>query len=70
LIGLSKRFPIEAMSDILLHAREGHVVTLTINRPEKLNAMTKPLWKELGQTFEHLSQDNDVRCGRKIILTG
>ena len=55
------------MSDILLHAREGHVVTLTINRPEKLNAMTKPLWKELGQTFEHLSQDNDVRC---IVIRG
>jgi enoyl-CoA hydratase len=55
------------MTDILLQSREGAVVTLTINRPEKLNAMTKPLWRALGETVNALSADNSVRC---IILRG
>jgi len=55
------------MSDILLEWREGSIVTLTINRPEKLNAMTKPLWKGLGDAFIRLSGDDSVRC---IIIRG
>lgn len=55
------------MSDILLENREGFVVTLTINRPEKLNAMTKPLWQDLGDAFTKLSKDDSVRC---IIIRG
>lgn len=55
------------MTDILLQSREGAVVTLTINRPEKLNAMTKPLWRALGETVNALSADNSVRC---IVLRG
>jgi enoyl-CoA hydratase len=43
------------MSEILLQSREGDIVTLTINRPEKLNAMTKPLWGELGDAMVALS---------------
>ncbi len=55
------------MSNILLQNREGFIVTLTINRPEKLNAMTKPLWQELGDAFTKLSEDDSVRC---IIIRG
>jgi enoyl-CoA hydratase len=55
------------MSEILLQSREGAVVTLIINRPEKLNAMTKPLWRALGDTVNALSADNSVRC---IVLRG
>ena len=55
------------MSDILLRSREGSIVTLTINRPDKLNAMTKPLWRELGESFEQLSDDDSVRC---IVIRG
>jgi len=55
------------MSDILLQSRTDDIVTLTINRPEKLNAMTKPLWGELGDAIVALSDQDDVRC---IILRG
>ncbi|MDO9024165.1 enoyl-CoA hydratase-related protein [Zwartia sp.] len=55
------------MSEILLQARVDDIVTLTINRPEKLNAMTKPLWGELGDAIVALSAQDDVRC---IILRG
>jgi enoyl-CoA hydratase len=55
------------MDSILLEQREGDVVTLTINRPEKLNAMTKPLWQALGLSVERLSGDDSVRC---IVLRG
>ena len=55
------------MSELLLQSREADIVTLTINRPEKLNAMTKPLWGELGDAMVALSAQDDVRC---IILRG
>lgn len=55
------------MDNILLEHREGDVVTLTINRPEKLNAMTKPLWLALGRSVERLSNDLSIRC---LVLRG
>ena len=36
------------MSEELLVRRDAGIVTLVLNRPEKLNAMTKPLWRLLG----------------------
>ena len=35
------------MSSILL-AREGDVATVTLNRPDKLNAVDLAMWKRLG----------------------
>ena len=40
---------------------------VTINRPEKLNALNKETIQELHQTFNSLDKDKDVRA---IILTG
>jgi enoyl-CoA hydratase/carnithine racemase len=51
----------------LLEERDGGIVTLVINRPEKLNAMTKPLWRLLGETVRRLDADDTVRC---IVLRG
>lgn len=47
--------------------REGAIATVVLNRPEKLNALTRPMWAELGDTVHRLSQDTGVRC---IILRG
>lgn len=51
----------------LLLEREGFIATLTINRPHKLNALTKPLWKALGDAVTRLSADDSLRC---LILRG
>lgn len=55
------------MTSELLEERDGGIVTLTINRPAKLNAMTKPLWGLLGETVRRLDADDTVRC---IVLRG
>ena len=33
-----------------------YTVEVSLNRPEKLNALTKPMWKELGAVFKKLSK--------------
>lgn len=55
------------MSDLILVHRDGPIATVVLNRPEKLNAMTKPLWRRLGDVLTELSADDDVRC---IVLRG
>jgi len=45
----------------------GHVATVTLNRPDKLNAFTVAMVGELEQAFERLGEDENVRC---IVLTG
>ncbi len=52
---------------ILVDRDDNNIVTITINRPEKLNALTKTMWGKLGDTFAGLAKDDSVRC---IILTG
>lgn len=55
------------MSDLIQTQRHGAVVTVVFNRPEKLNALTKSMWRELGETITALSGDDSVRC---IVLRG
>jgi enoyl-CoA hydratase len=55
------------MTDSLLVSRDGGVATVTLNRPEKLNAMNTESWAKLRAAFEALDQDGEVRC---VILTG
>ena len=38
------------------------IVTVTLNRPAKLNAFTKPMWRRLGEVMEALSAEDDIRC--------
>ena len=51
----------------ILIERDGDIATVVIDRPAKLNAMTKTLWQSLGGAFDALSADDSVRC---IILRG
>jgi enoyl-CoA hydratase/carnithine racemase len=53
-------------SELLLDVAD-HVATVTLNRPERLNAMTAALTRALRQTMTELGRDDDVRV---IIVTG
>lgn len=55
------------MTDTVLVARDGHVATVTLNRPEKLNALTKSMWARLGDVVIELSGDDTLRC---VVLRG
>lgn len=51
----------------ILVSKENSIATVTINRPEKLNALNKATIEELHQVFSTLEKDNETRV---IILTG
>jgi len=55
------------MPDILLIQRDGPIATVVLNRPEKLNALTKAMWQRLGEVIGGLSAADDIRC---IVLRG
>ena len=46
---------------VLLEKRGG-VLTLTINRPEKKNALTRAMYAALGQAIDGAANDPQVRC--------
>ena len=50
------------MSEIVLVERDGAITTVTLNRPEKLNALTRSMWQVLGDTIQQLSADDTLRC--------
>jgi enoyl-CoA hydratase/carnithine racemase len=55
------------MSDTILVERDGAIATVVLNRPEKLNALTRPMWRRLGDVFLELSNDDSVRC---VVIRG
>jgi enoyl-CoA hydratase/carnithine racemase len=55
------------MSEPILVRRDGAIATVVLNRPEKLNALTRPMWRRLGEVFEELSADETLRC---IVIRG
>ena len=53
--------------DAILVARDANVATVTLNRPHKLNALTKAMWRGLGSAITDLSADAELRC---IVIRG
>ncbi len=51
----------------ILVDRQDHVATITLNRPDVLNAQNNPMREELLQVFAALKSDEDVRA---IVVTG
>ena len=52
---------------IKVNEKSTHLAEVVLNRPEKLNAMTKPMWIELGKIFKKLSKNKNLKC---IIIRG
>jgi len=53
--------------ETILYEIKEKILTITLNRPEKLNAFTRLMMKELITAFEEGSNDDNVRV---IIVTG
>jgi 2-(1,2-epoxy-1,2-dihydrophenyl)acetyl-CoA isomerase len=51
---------------ILLEKKEG-IATITLDRPERLNALIPEMSEELLDAFENVDDDNDVRV---LVITG
>lgn len=64
------------MTDLILVQRTGPIATVVLNRPDKLNAMNKPMWLALACAMDTLSADDGIRCvivrgaGEKAFCTG
>lgn len=49
------------------YEHQGRIATVTLNRPAKLNAMTRAMYDRLGKIFSTLAADSEVRC---VVLRG
>ena len=55
------------MTDLIRVTRAGPIATVVLDRPEKLNALTKAMWQALGEAIDALSADDALRC---VIVRG
>ena len=56
-----------AMAEPVLVARDGDIATVTLNNPERLNALSKGMWARLGEIMRELSSEDALRC---VVLRG
>ena len=53
--------------ETILYDKRGAVATITLNRPDALNALSQPMVAELHRALDEAEADRDVRA---ILLTG
>lgn len=53
--------------ETLIWEFEDHVATVTLNRPEKKNAISWAMFAEIKKAFEAADEDPEVRC---VVITG
>lgn len=55
------------MTETVLIERNQSIATVTLNKPDKLNALDLEMWRALALAFEELSADDGLRC---VVLRG
>jgi enoyl-CoA hydratase/carnithine racemase len=55
------------MPEPILVSRDGAIATVTLNNPQRLNALSRPAWERLGEAMRELSVDDRLRC---VVLRG
>jgi enoyl-CoA hydratase/carnithine racemase len=55
------------MRQPILIERDGQIATITLNNPDKLNAMDLAMWQGLSAAVQTLSADDQLRC---LVLRG
>ena len=53
--------------DLVIVVRRDGIAHVTLNRPDRLNALIRPMWPSLTEAFGALSADGSVRC---VVLRG
>ncbi len=53
--------------DVVRYAVEDHVARITLNRPERRNALNREAYRQLEAAFLEAQRDPEVRC---VVLTG
>ncbi len=51
----------------LIYETDGHIATITLNRPERLNAISGPMLRSFSRALAEADHDPDVRV---IVITG
>jgi enoyl-CoA hydratase/carnithine racemase len=59
--------PVDTGTDELLAERDGQVLILTLNRPDRMNAISGPMTSTLSRMLVQANKDPEVRA---VILTG
>lgn len=54
-------------SDLVTVNRHGGVAVLTLNAPERRNALSSDMVRTIGEAYDSLERDDSVRC---VVLTG
>ena len=55
------------MTESIIISRDGAIATVVLNRPQKLNALTREMWSCLGEAMTELSVKDEIRC---VVLRG
>lgn len=55
------------MFETILYEVKNHTAWITLHRPEKLNAFTEQMNKEITKAVKHAKRDETVRC---LVITG
>lgn len=55
------------MSGTVRFSKDGAIATVAIDNQERLNALSTPMWRELGEAFGKLAADETIRC---VVLRG
>ena len=53
--------------ETILFEKRDHIAKITLNRPERLNALNEQMFDELNAALEDVTGDDDVRV---MVLTG
>lgn len=51
----------------VLVAGDGAIATVTLNNPDRLNALTKGMWSALGDVMRELTSEDGLRC---VVIRG
>lgn len=55
------------MAELIQLERDGAIATVTLNQPERLNAMNEAMWRGLGDRMAECDADTALRC---VIIRG